>query len=60
MSEEQIQEMQKAREAYEAELKEILTEDQFKTWKENQNRRPQGRPGGFGPGGPGGFGGGDF
>ena len=50
-----------AREAYENELKEILTEDQFKTWKENMNRRQQGqgRPGGYGPGGPGrgGFGG---
>ena len=48
-------------EAYENELKEILTEDQFKTWKENMNRRQQGqgRPGGYGPGGPGrgGFGG---
>ena len=53
--------MQAAREAYENELKEILTEDQFKTWKENMNRRQQGqgRPGGYGPGGPGrgGFGG---
>ena len=60
MTEEQMKEMQAAREAYENELKEILTEDQFKTYKENQNRRPQGRgpggPGGFGPGGPGGFG----
>ena len=54
-------------EAYENELKEILTEDQFKTYQENKNRRPQGRgpggpggrPGGFGGpgGGPGGFGG---
>ncbi|MBQ6254235.1 MAG: DUF4890 domain-containing protein [Bacteroidales bacterium] len=42
-----------ALEAYENELKEILTEDQFKTYQENKNRRPQGR----GPGGPGGFGG---
>lgn len=57
----QVDEMQAAREAYENELKEILTEDQFKTWKENMNRRQQGqgRPGGYGPGGPGrgGFGG---
>ena len=49
----QVDEMQAAREAYENELKEILTEDQFKTWKENMNRRQQGqgRPGGYGPGG---------
>ncbi len=65
LTEEQMKEMQAAREAYENELKEILTEDQFKTYKENQNRRPQGRPGGFGPGGfgpggPGGFGGNDW
>ena len=65
MDESKLKEMQDAREAYENELKEILTEDQFKTYQENKNRRPQGRgpggpggrPGGFGPGGPGGFGG---
>ena len=65
MDEERFKEMQSAAEAYEAELKEILTEDQYKTYQENKNRRPQGRgpggpggrPGGFGPGGPGGFGG---
>ena len=52
-------EAQAAMEAYENELKEILTEDQFKAYQENKNRRPQGRgPGGFGgPGGPGRFGG---
>lgn len=54
MTEEQVKEMQAAREAYENELKGILTEEQFKTWKENSNKRPQGR----GPRGPrGGFGG---
>ena len=52
MDEEKIKEMQSAAEAYEAELKEILTEDQYKTYQENKNRRPQGGPGG--PGGPGG------
>ena len=64
-------EAQAAMEAYENELKEILTEDQYKTYKENQSHRfegrgqggpggrPGGRPGGFGGpgGGPGGFGG---
>ncbi|MBR1927274.1 MAG: DUF4890 domain-containing protein [Bacteroidales bacterium] len=56
-----FEEARAAREAYEAELKEILTDDQFQTWKESQQRRPEGRgPGG--PGGPGrrGFGGDDF
>ena len=52
MDEEKIKEMQSAAEAYENELKEILTEDQYKTYQENKNRRPQGGPGG--PGGPGG------
>ena len=54
---EQMKEMEANREAYEAELKEILTEDQYKSWEEFKNSRPQGpggRPGGFGPGGPGG------
>ena len=60
MDEEKIKEMQSDAEAYDAELKEILTEDQYKTYQENKNRRPQGGPGGPGgrPGGrPGGFGG---
>ena len=56
-------EMEAAMEAYENELKGILTEDQYKTYQENKNRRMQqmqqrgtGGPGrgGFGPGGPGG------
>lgn len=62
----QIKEMEAAMEAYENELKGILTEDQYKTYQENKNRRMQqmqqrgpGGPGGpgrggFGPGGPGG------
>ena len=62
----QIKEMEAAMEAYENELKGILTEEQFKTYQENKNRRMQqmqqrgpGGPGGpgrggFGPGGPGG------
>ena len=58
MDENRMKEIQDARVAYENELKEILTEDQYKTYQENKNRRPQGRgpggPGGFGPGGPGG------
>ena len=58
MDEDKMKEMKNAREAYENELKGILTDEQFNTWKENSNRRPQGRgpggPGGFGPGGPGG------
>jgi len=41
LTEEQKKEMDAAREAYEAGLKEILTEEQFKTWKENRSRRPQ-------------------
>ena len=61
LTEEQKQKMEQARqesEAYEAELKKILTEEQFKTWQESRNRPPQGRgPGG--PGRPGGFGGGE-
>lgn len=48
MTEERMKEMEAAREAYETELKGILTEAQFKTYQENKNRRPQGR----GPGGP--------
>ena len=52
MDEEKVKEMQSDAEAYDAELKEILTEDQYKTYQENKNRRPQGGPGG--PGGPGG------
>lgn len=59
--EEQPADPQAVMEAYENELKGILTEDQFKQYQENKNRRPQGRgpggPGGFGPGGPGGPGG---
>lgn len=55
-----MDEQSKDMEAYEAELKEILTNDQYKTWEDFKNNRPQGpggRPGGFGPGGrPGGFG----
>lgn len=39
-----FEEARAAREAYEAGLKEILTEEQFKTWQESRNRRPQGRP----------------
>ena len=62
----QIKEMEAAMEAYENELKGILTDDQYKTYQENKNRRMQqmqqrgpGGPGGpgrggFGPGGPGG------
>lgn len=47
LTEEQKKEMDAAREAYEAGLKEILTEEQFKTWQEQGNRHPQGgRPGG--------------
>ncbi|MBQ8061912.1 MAG: DUF4890 domain-containing protein [Bacteroidales bacterium] len=64
--ESRMKEMQASMEAYETELKGILTEEQFKTWQENRNRRPEGRgpggPGGQGrPGGRGGFGqGGNF
>ena len=47
-----MKEMQASREAYEAELKGILTDDQFKSWQEFRNRRPEGR----GPGGTGGHG----
>ena len=62
----QIKEMEAAMEAYENELKGILTEEQIKKYQENKNRRMQqmqqrgpGGPGGpgrggFGPGGPGG------
>ena len=47
LTEEQMEKMKVDREAYEAELKGILTEDQFKTWQEQGNRHPQGgRPGG--------------
>jgi len=61
-----MKEIQASQEAYETELKGILTEEQFKTWQEFRNRRPEGRgpggPGGQGrPGGRGGFGqGGNF
>lgn len=41
MTEEQMEKMKADREAYEAELKGILTEEQFKTWKEDQGKRPQ-------------------
>jgi Spy/CpxP family protein refolding chaperone len=41
MTEEQMEKMKADREAYEAELKGILTEEQFKTWKEDRGRRPQ-------------------
>ena len=51
--EDSMNEMKATMEAYENELKGILTEEQFKTWQENRNRRPEGR----GPGGPGGPGG---
>ena len=44
-----MNEFQTNREAYEAELKQILTEEQFKTWQESRIQRQQGR----GPGGPG-------
>ena len=53
------EQMQKQREerraAQDAKLKKILTDEQYKTWTEQQNRRGQGGPGG--PGGPGGRGG---
>lgn len=43
---ERMKEMKADREAYEAGLKEILTEEQFKTWQEKGNRPPRGgRPG---------------
>ena len=52
MTEEQMKEMRANREAYEAELKGIMTEKQFETYQNNMKRGPQGR----GPGGPrGGF-----
>ena len=44
--------MQKQREEQDAKLKAILTEEQFKTWTEAQQRMRRGGPGG--PGGPGG------
>ena len=47
-----MEEMQKLRQAQEAKLKAILTEEQFKKWTtEQQNRRGQGGPGGGGFGG---------
>lgn len=42
MTEEQMNQMKADREAYEAGLKEILTEEQFKTWQESRNRPPRG------------------
>ena len=46
MTENQMEQMKADREAYEAGLKEILTEEQFKTWQEKGNRPPRGgRPG---------------
>ena len=56
------EDMEKRREAQNAELKKILTEEQWKKYEEMQaqqrQRRGQGGPGQGGPGGPGGFGGG--
>ena len=44
----QVDEMQAAREAYENELKEILTEDQFNKWqKQQEEMRAQFGGGGF-------------
>ena len=42
--EDRMKEIQAEREAYDAGLKEILTEDQYKTWQENRDKHPQGRP----------------
>lgn len=42
MTEEQMKQIKADREAYEAGLKEILTEEQFKTWQESRNRPPRG------------------
>ena len=42
--EDRMKEIQAEREAYDAGLKEILTEDQYNTWQENRDKRPQGRP----------------
>ena len=42
MTEEQLNQMKADSEAYEAGLKEILTEEQFKTWQESRNRPPRG------------------
>lgn len=50
-----FQEMRASREAYDKALKEILTDEQYKKYTEDRQRRgPQGRPGGRGHGhGPG-------
>ncbi len=46
-----MKEMQANREAYDKELQEILTADQYTKYQELQKQRMQRRPGGRGPGG---------
>ena len=48
----QMQQRQEKRQEYEKKLKEILNDDQFKTYQEQQQQQRRGRGGFGGPGGP--------